>query len=102
MNETTHTVITRCLAMAVCTKNRNPDNNEYRKGAVEPYKKIQEIQMKIENEKREPSVMEIKKALEMLQSIFDTKKVPLEEQEQRFKEIGLKDFKRIDSQEGYV
>ena len=96
MNKTNLTVISRCLAMAVCTKNRNPDDHEYKKGVIEPYKKIQEIQMKIENEKRGPSIVEIKTAMEMLKCIFDTKKVPKEEQQERLNEIyettGMREF----------
>lgn len=32
-----HTVITRCIVTAVCTKTRNWDNDEYKKGVVESY-----------------------------------------------------------------
>lgn len=82
-----HTVVSKCIAIAVCTKNRNWDSEEYRKGVVEPYRRIQKIQEKIEKENRQPEYEEMKDAVEMLKSVFHTKKVPIEEQEQRFKEV---------------
>ncbi len=80
-------LITRCMAIAVCTKNRNWDNEEYQKGVSVPYKEIQEIQETIEASGVEPSLEQMKKALEMLKTVFITKKTPLEEQVERFNQI---------------
>jgi [acyl-carrier-protein] S-malonyltransferase len=81
------TVVSRCLAIAVCTKNNNWDNDEYQKGVVEPYKDIQKIQQQLDKEKRQPSKQEMEAALEMLRSVFSTKKTPVDEQIERFNSI---------------
>ncbi len=81
------TVITKSLAVAVCTRNRNWDNDEYQKGVVEPYRKIQELQRKLEEEKKEPTADEMRQALDMLVTVFNTKKTPVNEQMERFNEI---------------
>lgn len=81
------TVVTKCLAAAVCTKNRNWNDEEYQKGVVEPYKAIQKIQNELEESKTSPSVEQMSDALNMLKSIFLTKKVPISEQLERFNDI---------------
>lgn len=88
-NEDTNdiSVVTRCMAIAVCTRNRNWDNEEYNKGVSEPYKEIQQMQEEIEESKKKPTVEQMKKALEMLRSVFITKKVPITEQIERFNQV---------------
>lgn len=80
-------VITKCLAIVVCTQNRNWDETEYRKGVVEPYKKIQQLQTNLESENRKPTVAEATEALDMLKTVFAAKQTPLEEQLARLNEI---------------
>jgi [acyl-carrier-protein] S-malonyltransferase len=82
-----HTVVTKCIQIAVCTRNRNWNNDQYQKGVVEPYRRVQGIQDELEREGREPTLEEMKEALEMLQSVFATKQTPLSEQVERFNEI---------------
>lgn len=74
------TVVTRCLAIAVATPNLNYDEEEYRKGVIEPYREIQNLQELIESENRQPTIDEMRKTLDLLQTVFDTKKVSIEEQ----------------------
>ncbi len=81
------TVVTRCMAIAVCTKNQNWDNDEYNKGVIEPYRAIQQMQEEIEREDKEPTVEQMTKALEMLRSVFITKRTPVTEQMERFNQI---------------
>ncbi len=81
------TVVTRCLATAVCTRNYNWDNDEYQKGVIEPYKRIQRLQEELEKQKKQPSRKQMEDALEMLRSVFRTKKTPSEEQAERFTQI---------------
>ncbi len=81
------TVVTRCLATAVCTRNYNWDNDEYQKGVIEPYKRIQRLQEELEKQKKQPSKEQMEDALEMLRSVFRTKKTPSEEQAERFTQI---------------
>lgn len=81
------TLITRCMAVAVCTRNRNWDNVEYQKGVTEPYRKIQQMQDEIEKNGSQPTVEQMAAALEMLRSVFITKKTPVEEQVRRFNQV---------------
>ena len=80
-------VIAKCLAIAICVKNRNWNNDEYQKGVVEPYRNIQQLQATIEQEGRTATLEEAKASLEMLKSVFTTKQVPFGEQIDRFEEI---------------
>lgn len=79
--------ITRCIAIAVCTKNSNWDEQEYQRGVVEPYREVKSMKEKIMKEGRNPSPEEIRKSLDMLKSVFITKKSPVEEQAERFNEL---------------
>ncbi|MCX7922790.1 MAG: ACP S-malonyltransferase [Clostridia bacterium] len=80
-------VITRSMAIAVCTRNRNWDNDEYQSGVVEPYRKIQQMADELEREGKEPTMEQMKEALAMLKSVFTTKKTPVEEQIERFNQL---------------
>lgn len=81
------TVVIKCIAAAVCTKNRNHNLEEYQAGVVQPYRNIQRMQETIEREGRMPSVEEMRLALDMLLTVCRVKKVPLAEQLERFNEI---------------
>jgi len=81
------TVVTLCLANAVCVPNKNFNELEYQNGVVEPYKKIRRMQANIEREEREPNPEEMEEAFQMLFSVFNTKKISIKEQEFRFKQI---------------
>jgi [acyl-carrier-protein] S-malonyltransferase len=80
-------VITHCIAAAVCTKNRNWDDNEYQKGVVQPYTMIKKMKEEISKEGRQPTIEEVRQALDMVKSVFSTKKTPVEEQTERFNDI---------------
>lgn len=81
------TVITRCLASAVCTCNRNCDSPQYQKGVVEFYEKIEKVQDQLDQTNTFPTIQQMGQALEMLRSVFETKKVPVDEQIKRFNRI---------------
>ena len=80
-------LITRCIAITVCTKNRNWDNEEYNKGVVEPYRKVQKMLEILEAEDKEPTMEQMKEALDMLKSVFKTKQTPVDEQIERFSQV---------------
>lgn len=80
-------LISRALAHAVSTRNRNFDQTAYQKGVIEPYQQIQLLQSRIEAEQFEPTVEEARTVLEDLRTIFATKQVPEEEQRERFAEL---------------
>lgn len=80
-------LLTRCMAIAVCTKNSNWDNDEYINGVIEPYNKIQQLQNELDDKGEKPSRKQMLEALEMLKSVFKTKRTPVEEQLDRFNQI---------------
>ncbi|WP_211241935.1 ACP S-malonyltransferase [Ectobacillus panaciterrae] len=79
--------IGKCLAIAVATKNRNWDNEAYVKGVIEPYQKVKQISMLLDQTKQEPTREQMVEALLMLRSVFETKKVPHSEQQKRLKQL---------------
>ncbi|MDR0270276.1 ACP S-malonyltransferase [Paenibacillus sp.] len=81
------TLVTRCMAIAVCTRNQNWDNDEYNEGVSKPYKKIQQMQNEIEQSGAEPTLEQMEAALYMLQSVFTTKKTSDEIQVERFNQV---------------
>ncbi|MDD4111514.1 MAG: [acyl-carrier-protein] S-malonyltransferase, partial [Herbinix sp.] len=83
----TYNVLTRCMAVAVCTKNNNWNNDEYREGVITPYQEIKLMQDEIEKEGKLPTDEQCKRGLQLLQTIFDTKKTSYEEQSSRIAQI---------------
>lgn len=81
------TVITRCMAMAVATKNNNFVEEEYVRGVVQPYQKLKQMQEEIEEKQAEPTKQQMLEALNLLKMVFETKKVPKEEQIQRYHRV---------------
>lgn len=80
-------LISRSLGIAVCTQNNNWNEEEYKKGVIEPYKKIQSLQTKIEMEGEEATIEEINQAIEMLKLVFEAKMTPKEEQIYRYNQL---------------
>lgn len=81
------TVVTGCLTAASATPSNNWNETEYQKGVVEPYRKLQKIQNELEKAQAEPTMEQMKEAIEMLGLIFQSKKLPLDEQEKWFNRI---------------
>lgn len=79
--------LSRSLGIAVSTRNLNWNSEEYRSGVVEPYNKISALQEKVEQEDRRADFEEMKQAVDMLKTMFQTKKTSIEEQMERFKEL---------------
>ncbi|MFC5648736.1 ACP S-malonyltransferase [Paenibacillus solisilvae] len=79
--------IGKCLAIAVATKNRNWDNDAYRKGVIEPYQKVKQLAMQLDQTKQAPTREQLAGALLMLRSVFETKRVPHDEQQKRLKQL---------------
>lgn len=79
--------LTRSMGIAVATKNNNWDSQDYAKGVVEPYQKIQRIQQQIEDENRTATEEEMREAVNMLLSVFKTKKISQQEQARRFAQL---------------
>ncbi|MBU3198526.1 ACP S-malonyltransferase [Clostridium estertheticum] len=82
-------LIIRCLSEAVCTKNMNWNVEEYQKGVVEPYNKIQQIQEEYERTEQEPTIEKCKEVLSLFFLILNTKKTPKNEIERIIEEISI-------------
>lgn len=80
-------LVGKCMAVAVATKNNNWNDDEYQKGVVEPYRALQTIQEKLERDSQETSVEDMKQALSLLAKIFATKGTPKEERDWRLNQI---------------
>jgi [acyl-carrier-protein] S-malonyltransferase len=80
-------VVTKCLAIATATPNRNFNSDEYQKGVVEPYQRILSMQKELEEKAKDPGVDQMREALKMLRLVFQTKQVPLAEQREWFGQI---------------
>jgi len=79
--------LSKSLGIAVATRNMNWNSEEYEKGVIEPYNKIKKAQQIIEDENRSATTDEMKAAINMLISVFKTKKVPEREQIERFQQL---------------
>lgn len=80
-------VVTKCLAAAVCTRNRNGDLEAYQQGFVLPYREVQRLQERLDESGALPTKAEMQEALERLKQMLDTKMVPEKEQQERFADI---------------
>jgi len=79
--------VSRCLAIAVCTRNHNWNEEEYQTGVIAPYRRIQSMLAEVEQNGQKPTLEQKHDALRMLQSVFAAKKAPLDEQEERFAQL---------------
>lgn len=80
-------VVTRCLAAAVCTRNRNWDLEAYEQGFVLPYREVERLQERLDESGESPDHVEMQEALKLLKQMLDTKMVPEQEQQERFADI---------------
>lgn len=78
------TLLGKCLAIAVSTKNNNWDETSYRQGVVEPYQKIKEMYDQSKQSTVDPEPTQLAEALDLLRLIFTTKGTPPEEQRMRY------------------
>jgi len=80
-------IISKTMAIASATRNRNFDQAAYQTGVIEPYRVIQQIQEELDRTGQNPTVEQMHAAIDMLQSVFTTKQVPIEEQRERFDQL---------------
>ncbi|MBW7474106.1 ACP S-malonyltransferase [Paenibacillus oenotherae] len=77
-------LMTRCLAIAVCTRNGNEDQAAYTQGVVEPYRRVVKLVEECEESGRKPDKEQVRAAVDMLHSVFETKRTPQAEREERY------------------
>ncbi|PHS10316.1 MAG: [acyl-carrier-protein] S-malonyltransferase [Kordia sp.] len=80
-------VISKCISIAVSTKNRNFDKNEYQQGVIDNYNKLNDLNQNIEDNKLEATDAQMNTAMGWLQDILNTKKTPKSEKQSRIKEL---------------
>ncbi len=81
--------ISRCMGMAVATKNLCENAQLYETNVVEPYRTLRQMQDTVEAEGRQATAEEMQKAKSLLLKIFDAKRVPVEEQDDRLQKLYL-------------
>ncbi|MGC5775198.1 ACP S-malonyltransferase [Paenibacillus pabuli] len=81
------TVIGRSLGIAVATRNKNWDNEQYQQGVVIPYRRIQGIQDELDKSGLKPTLEQMQAAILMLESVFRTKGVPQEIRDERYRQL---------------
>lgn len=87
LSEYIPTILTKCLSAAVSTPNENFEETEYMKGVIEQYRELKKIKDDIESNGATIADQDIRKALLILKSIFETKKISVEEQNEWFTDI---------------
>lgn len=76
-------IIIACMRAVVCTPNYNFNNDEYKEGVILPYERLQKI-LKSEEFEKESTVTEV---IDLLKKIFITKKLPVNVQKERFRQV---------------
>lgn len=79
--------VSRCMGLAVASKNLCTDNSYYEQHVVVPYRKLQDMQEKIEKEERQASMDEARDAKELLVEILNAKMVDKAEIEQKLNRL---------------
>lgn len=73
------------LKHIACTPNKNFDNDAYDRGVIEPARRIRQMFEELGEER--PSDEQIKEAVSLLLTIFETKMVDMDEREDRLREL---------------
>ncbi len=79
--------LSRCMGLAVSTRNTCFDNEAYTRGVIAPYNRLRSMQDKVEAEERVATEAEMLEGARLLKTILDTKCCPEQEQEERFAEL---------------
>lgn len=79
--------VDRCLAIAVSTRNRNPDPADYRAGIAEPWTRLRQLGEEAQEEDGVPAGARERESLALLRRILACKQVPEAEQAERLAEL---------------
>jgi [acyl-carrier-protein] S-malonyltransferase len=80
-------ILKKCLKIIVSTPNYNSKDEEYEKGVVKSYKKIQDMWLEAEKKKQPLSFEEVLLAVNMLHSALEAKKLSSKEHRQCLEEL---------------
>lgn len=81
------TVLGKCMAVAVATRNTNFDNDAYQQGVVQPYQQLKEMHEKHSATGLMATPDEMVSAMNLLQQIMDCKGVSDQEKQARFRQV---------------
>nr|WP_315565965.1 ACP S-malonyltransferase [Arachnia propionica] len=87
VRRTTIPFVARALGVAAATRNNNSDNEAYGRGVARPYQEMRKLSATILREERDATPDEMRHGLKLLTGILTTKKVPVEEQADRIRQL---------------
>ncbi|GAA0555783.1 ACP S-malonyltransferase [Chitinophaga japonensis] len=70
------TPLSKAMAIAVSTRNRNHDEEAYEAGVITPFRKMKQLQELVEQERRLPLAHEVKAACRQLWQVLQAKQLP--------------------------
>jgi [acyl-carrier-protein] S-malonyltransferase len=82
-----HSLIDRCIAEAVCTKNYNYNEEEYQRGVIDNYRILQNMQSQLNNQGSEATKDQMLDAVKILKEILMSKLLPESQQLESLKRI---------------
>lgn len=80
-------LLTRCLGIATCLRNRNWNAAEYEQGVVLPYRGVQTLVDRLRETGEQVTEAHVRQGLAMLESVFRTKGTSAEEQQRRLERL---------------
>ncbi|MEK8127214.1 ACP S-malonyltransferase [Paenibacillus filicis] len=80
-------LLSRCLTVAVSTKNRNDDHEEYETGVVMPYRKAMKLHDELQQVNAPVLDEHEKQGLLMLHTVFEAKRTPQPERAARYRQL---------------
>lgn len=81
------TVLGKCMAVAVATRNTNFDNDAYQHGVVQPYQQLKEMHEQHNAAGSTANADEMLSAMKLLQQIMACKGATEQEQQMRFRQV---------------
>ena len=85
--KTRPTLVSLCIRISVCTENKNNDSSEFEKEVIGNYKKLTEIQARLDESGCAPNEDDMKNALVLLDKILRTKKISSTEKVVRMNQL---------------
>ena len=87
LNTNSTNFISKCLVLAVSTRNQNPDEQEFSNGVIDNYRLLENMSAVLDEKGIKATEREIKEALAILNQIFRAKKIDKNEHILRFDKL---------------
>ncbi|URN93899.1 MAG: ACP S-malonyltransferase [Candidatus Pristimantibacillus lignocellulolyticus] len=82
-----HHPLSKFLAIAASTPNYNVNTQKVKADVIEPYQQLLQLHSQLEQVNKQPSEKEVQQGRQWLETILQSKGIPLEEQLDRFSEV---------------